>query len=87
MSTDYCTLKPVPFVGVVLGCPGSPSPVVGPGSGADSAACCRSAASKRAQEALSYNGLVQSWPEIMRLAREVGTAQPAQAQLFEQEPA
>ena len=25
---------------------------------------------KRAAEALSYNGLVQSWPEIMRLARE-----------------
>jgi putative DNA methylase len=27
---------------------------------------------KRAAEALSYNGLVQSWPEIMRLAREGG---------------
>jgi putative DNA methylase len=27
---------------------------------------------KRAQEALAYNGLVQSWPEIMRLARESG---------------
>ena len=40
---------------------------------------------KRAAEALSYNGLVQSWPEITRLAREGGTAQPAQAQLFEQE--
>ena len=25
---------------------------------------------KRAQEALSYNGLVQSWPEITRLASE-----------------
>jgi putative DNA methylase len=25
---------------------------------------------KRATEALSYNGLVQSWPEIMRLAKE-----------------
>ena len=25
---------------------------------------------KRAQEALSYNGLVQSWPEITRLARD-----------------
>lgn len=25
---------------------------------------------KRAAEALSYNGLVQSWPEITRLARE-----------------
>jgi putative DNA methylase len=40
---------------------------------------------KRAAEALSYNGLVQSWPEIMRLARERGIAQPAQTQLFEQE--
>jgi putative DNA methylase len=29
---------------------------------------------KRAVEALSYNGLVQSWPEITRLAREEGTA-------------
>ena len=29
---------------------------------------------KRAQEALSYNGLVQSWPEITRLAREGGKA-------------
>lgn len=25
---------------------------------------------KRAPEALAYNGLVQSWPEIVRLARE-----------------
>ncbi len=25
---------------------------------------------KRAAEALSYNGLVQSWPEIIRLAKE-----------------
>jgi putative DNA methylase len=40
---------------------------------------------KRASEALSYNGLVQSWPEITRLVREGGIAQPAQAQLFEQE--
>lgn len=24
----------------------------------------------RAAEALAYNGLVQSWPEIVRLARE-----------------
>jgi putative DNA methylase len=31
---------------------------------------------KRAQEALSYNGLVQSWPEIVRLAGQ----QPEQAQ-------
>jgi putative DNA methylase len=34
---------------------------------------------KRAQEALAYNALVQSWPEITRLAREV---QPSQAGLF-----
>jgi putative DNA methylase len=40
---------------------------------------------KRAAEALSYNGLVQSWPEVTRLAREGGIAQPAQGQLFEQE--
>ncbi|MBR0790097.1 DUF1156 domain-containing protein [Bradyrhizobium manausense] len=31
---------------------------------------------KRATEALSYNGLVQSWPEIVRLAQE-GTKSPA----------
>ena len=31
---------------------------------------------KRAQEALSYNGLVQSWPEIVRLAGQ----QPEQVQ-------
>jgi putative DNA methylase len=39
---------------------------------------------KRAQEALSYNALVQSWPEIIRLARE--TVQPIeqQAEIFEQ---
>ncbi len=35
---------------------------------------------KRAQEALSYNGLVQSWPEITRLARETAEA-PRAAQL------
>jgi len=39
---------------------------------------------KRAQEALSYNGLVLSWPEITRLARDGGKPQAAQAQLFEQ---
>ena len=33
---------------------------------------------KRAPEALSYNGLVQSWPEITRLAREGGKPQPSQ---------
>lgn len=38
---------------------------------------------KRASEALSYNGLVQSWPEIQRLAGEVRTPEaPAQAQLI-----
>jgi putative DNA methylase len=37
---------------------------------------------KRATEALSYNGLVQSWPEITRLAREAATARPAQPQLI-----
>jgi putative DNA methylase len=38
---------------------------------------------KRTQEALSYNALVQSWPEITRLGREGGTARRAQAALFE----
>jgi putative DNA methylase len=38
---------------------------------------------KRAQEALSYNGLVQSWPEITRLSRESGKPREAQAGLFE----
>jgi putative DNA methylase len=38
---------------------------------------------KRAAEALSYNALVQSWPEIMRLARAEDKAQPAQAGLFD----
>lgn len=37
---------------------------------------------KRAAEALSYNGLVQSWPEIIRLAREGGASQKAQGDLF-----
>ena len=35
---------------------------------------------KRAAEALAYNGLVQSWPEIIRLARSEAT--PEQAELF-----
>jgi putative DNA methylase len=39
---------------------------------------------KRAAEALSYNGLVQSWPEISRLAREGGKPRPEQAKLFEE---
>ncbi|MEY9625057.1 DUF1156 domain-containing protein [Sinorhizobium fredii] len=38
---------------------------------------------KRATEALAYNGLVQSWPEIMRLARENSTsAGVPQSELF-----
>jgi putative DNA methylase len=40
---------------------------------------------KRAQEALSYNALVQSWPEIIRLARESVKQGSEQAELFEQE--
>jgi putative DNA methylase len=38
---------------------------------------------KRAQEALSYNALVQSWPEIIRLGRESRTPEPAQEQMFQ----
>ena len=38
---------------------------------------------KRAAEALAYNGLVQSWPEIVRLAREGAMRQPTQGGLFE----
>jgi len=38
---------------------------------------------KRAAEALSYNGLVQSWPEIQRLSREVHIeTAPAQGELI-----
>ncbi len=37
---------------------------------------------KRAAEALSYNALVQSWPELTRLAREGGKPRSAQADLF-----
>ncbi len=33
---------------------------------------------KRAAEALSYNSLVQSWPEIARLSQETGVAAPIQ---------
>ena len=42
---------------------------------------------KRAAEALSYNGLVQSWPEIMRLAQAANAAEPqtTQALLFSEE--
>jgi putative DNA methylase len=39
---------------------------------------------KRPQEALDYNGLVQSWPEIMRLAREGGAPRRRQTGLFEE---
>jgi putative DNA methylase len=38
---------------------------------------------KRAPEALAYNGLVQSWPEIARLAQAGGKRQPTQVGLFE----
>lgn len=38
---------------------------------------------KRATEAMAYNGLVQSFPEIARLARESGTVRPTQGGLFE----
>ncbi len=40
---------------------------------------------KRAQEALRYNALVQSWPEIVRLSRERDTARAEQTTLFGQE--
>ena len=35
---------------------------------------------KRAAEALAYNGLVQSWPEIVRLAQETGASRGATEQ-------
>ena len=37
---------------------------------------------KRAAEALSYNGLVQSWPEIDRLAREGGKSKAKQTEMI-----
>jgi putative DNA methylase len=37
---------------------------------------------KWTNEALSYNTLVQSWPEMTRLAREAASQSPAQAVLF-----
>jgi putative DNA methylase len=40
---------------------------------------------KRAPEALSYNALVQSWPEIVRLAREEARPQPTQGTLSDEE--
>ena len=42
---------------------------------------------KRATEALSYNALVQSWPEITRLAREEQKAEVEQTSLFANEDA
>jgi putative DNA methylase len=39
---------------------------------------------KRAAEALSYNALVQSWPEISRLARAEGAGHAAEPDLFTQ---
>ena len=43
--------------------------------------------SKRAAEALSYNALVQSWPEIARLAREERAQDTEQPSLFATEDA
>jgi len=37
---------------------------------------------KHAAEALAYNGLVQSWPEIARLAREGDKPKSEQGALF-----
>ncbi|OIQ04022.1 MAG: hypothetical protein AUK55_00075 [Syntrophobacteraceae bacterium CG2_30_61_12] len=37
---------------------------------------------KRAAEALSYNGLVQSWPEIMRLGAGSGKREATQLEMF-----
>jgi putative DNA methylase len=37
---------------------------------------------KRATEAIAYNALVQSWPEIVRLARETGRPKAEQGRLF-----
>jgi putative DNA methylase len=40
---------------------------------------------KRAPEAMAYNGLVLSWPEITRLAREGGSSRAQQGALFDAE--
>ncbi len=40
---------------------------------------------KRANDALSYNALVQSWPEIQRLAREGTKSRPAQTTILDEE--
>jgi putative DNA methylase len=37
---------------------------------------------KRPSEALAYNSLVQSWPEIARLSRDAGVSAPAQTNFF-----
>jgi putative DNA methylase len=37
---------------------------------------------KRAAEALAYNGLVQSWPELQRLSQESGISRPQEMDLF-----
>jgi len=37
---------------------------------------------RRAADALAYNGLVQSWPEIVRLAREGAASRDEQGTLF-----
>lgn len=42
---------------------------------------------KRSTEALSYNSLVQSWPEIVRLAQESGEGRMTQATIFDSEEA
>jgi putative DNA methylase len=40
---------------------------------------------KRSSEANSYNGLVQSWPEIIRLSREISSTLKITQDLFDQE--
>jgi len=40
---------------------------------------------KRAQEALAYNALVQSWPEITRLSREEKALPKGQTKIVEEE--
>lgn len=39
----------------------------------------------RAEDALSYNGLVQSWPELVRLSQESQTHEEAQTDMFGRE--
>jgi putative DNA methylase len=40
---------------------------------------------KRAQEALAYNSLVQSWPEIVRLAKDEVKLPKGQTKIIEEE--